>query len=200
MIKVYAHGISRSLRVLWALEELKAPYERIDLKWPPRLEHPEFLKISPSGALPAIEDGDVRLCESLVICEYLGRKFGGDLVVEPGEPDYWAYRELCDYGESTLMPPMAWYRRFGGYADAALNDAREALVARLPVLEQALADGREFLVAGRLTVADLSVGYTVGHIRRMGLAELLPAIVQAYDARLRVRPGYRRAHDAILQR
>jgi hypothetical protein len=81
MIKVYAAAGTRSCRVLWALEELGAPYEVVALKFPPRVHHPDFLAISPAGALPAIQDGDATLIESLAIGEYLNRKFGGDLVV-----------------------------------------------------------------------------------------------------------------------
>ena len=42
--------------------------------------------------------------------------------------------------------------------DAVLSDARHSLSMRVKLLEQRL-DGRDFLVAGRMTLADISVGY-----------------------------------------
>ena len=40
MIKVYASKGTRSQRVLWALEELSAPYEVVGMTFPPRVHHP----------------------------------------------------------------------------------------------------------------------------------------------------------------
>src|SRR5437879_4550609 len=116
MIKVYASGAARSQRVKWACEEVGAPYEVIELEWPPA-KNPGYLAINPAGAVPAIVDGDVRLTESLAICEYVGRKYGdGDLVVEAGEAGYYEYLELAQFGEATLQPALAWARRFGPYS------------------------------------------------------------------------------------
>jgi glutathione S-transferase len=193
MIKVYAARGTRSLRVLWTLEELGAPYEVEALRFPPRVHHPEFLEISPAGALPAIQDGEATLIESLAIGEYISRKFGGDLVVGPDEPGYLDYLQLLHFGEATLAPPLAWARRFGPKLDTALADGREAFALRLAVIQRALADGREFLAAGRLTLADISVGYTLGLSERAGLHDLLPESVLAYEARLKARPAYQRA-------
>ena len=194
MIKVYASRGTRSQRVFWALEELGAPYEVIAMTFPPRVHHPEFLAISPAGALPAIQDGETTLIESLAICEYLNRKFGGDLVVASDAPGYLDYLQLMHFGESTPTPPLAWARRFGPRLDSALADAREAFALRLGVVERTLADGRDFLAAGRLTLADISVGYALGLSALAGLHDLLPGPVLAYEDRLKARPAYQRAY------
>ena len=194
MIKVYAAPGTRSQRVLWALEELGAPYEVVAMTFPPRVHHPEFLAISPAGALPAIQDGETTLIESLAICEYLNRKFGGDLVVAPDAPGYLDYLQLLHFGESTLTPPLAWARRFGPRLASALADAREVFALRLGVIENTLADGRAFLAAGRPTLADISVGYALGLSSLSGLHDLLPTRVLAYEDRLKARPAYQRAY------
>ena len=194
MLKVYASGATRSRRVLWALEELGAPYEVVALKFPPRIHHPEFLAISAAGALPAIEDDGKRVIESLAICDYLNRKHGGDLVVGPDEAGYLDYSQLLHFGESTLSPPIGWARRFGPKLPAALEEAREAFGLRVAVVERALADGREFLAAGRLTLADISVGYSLGLAGLSGLGDIIPPAVAAYEARLKARPAYQRAY------
>jgi glutathione S-transferase len=64
MIKLYASGTARSRRVQWACEEVGAPYERVELKWP-SAENPGYLEINPAGTVPAIVDGDVRLTDSV---------------------------------------------------------------------------------------------------------------------------------------
>jgi glutathione S-transferase len=194
LLKVFTFGDSRSRRVLWALEEIGLAYERVELPaWPPRSQA-DYLAVNPAGTVPAIEDGDIRLTESLVICEYLGRTYGGGLVVGPEEPGTLRYQELVSFGESTLMPPLTWARRFGRMSEAALAECRGAFAARLATVEQALADGRQFLVADRLTVADLSVGFVLRLSRLYGLASLIPPVTAQYAARLEARPAFRRAY------
>ncbi|WP_309605963.1 glutathione S-transferase family protein [Phenylobacterium sp.] len=195
MIKVYAARGTRSQRVIWVLEELGAPYETVSLTFPPRMHHPEFFAISPAGALPAIEDDGVVLIESLAICEYLSRKFAGRLVVGAEEPGFTDYLQFLHFGEGTLAPPLAWARRFGPRLESVMADAREAFALRLAVVEHALADGRAYLAADRLTLADISVGYTLGLSDLAGLHQLLPASVLAYEARLEARPAYQRAYQ-----
>src|SRR5256885_1580982 len=93
MIKVYASGAARSQRGKWACEEVGAPYEVVELEWPP-MANPGYLEINPAGTVPAIVDGGVTLTESLAICEYVSRTYGeGRLVVDPGDPGYWEYLE-----------------------------------------------------------------------------------------------------------
>jgi glutathione S-transferase len=197
VLKVFTFGDSRSRRVLWALEEIGLAYDRVELPaWPPRSQA-DYLSVSPAGTVPAIEDGDVRLTESLVICEYLGRVYGGGLVVGPEEPGALRYQELVSFGESTLMPPLTWARRFGRSSEAAMAECRDAFSARLATVEQALQDGRPFLVADRLTVADLSVGFVLRLSALYGLSSLLPPITAQYAARLQARPAFRRAYDLV---
>ena len=195
MLKVFTFGDSRSRRVLWALEEIGLAYERVELPaWPPRSQA-EYLAVNPAGMVPTLEDGEVRLTESLVICEYLGSAYGGGLVVGEGELEFLRYRELVSYGESTLMPPLAWARRFGKLSGAAMAECRDAFTERLATVETALGDGRAFLVADRLTVADLSVGFVLRLSSLYGLGSLLPPLTADYVARLQARPAFRRAYD-----
>ena len=197
IIRVYASGGARSRRVLWALEEAGAPYEVVTLAFPPRLSEPEYLEMNPAAAVPAIRDGDLILIESLAICEHVARKFGTDLVVEPAEPGFLDYLQYMHFGESTLSPPLGWVARFGrgeGRLEPVVAEARETFARRLIAIDRALEDGRDFLAAGRLTLADLSVGYALGLSEMMGLHDLLSPAVLAYEARLKARPAYQRAY------
>ena len=194
MIKVYACGDTRSRRVLWACEEVGAPYEVVELRWPPRLHHPEYLAISAIGAVPAIEDGDVRLIESLAICEYVSRKAASDIHLEPSDPRYFEYLQLLQFGDATLAPPVGWARRLGPLSDKVAAEARMAFGLRLKVIEAALADGREHIAAGRFTIADISVAFTLTLAQQSGLGDLLPPAVEAYVDRMKARSAYQRAY------
>jgi glutathione S-transferase len=147
--------------------------------------------------VPAIRDGDVILIESLAICEYVARKHGSDLVVAPTEEGFLDYLQYLHFGESTLTPPLGWMARFGRgdrRLEPVVAEARETFALRLKAIDRLLEDGREFLAAGRLTLADLSVGYGLGLSELLGLDDLIPESVAAYQQRLKARPAYQRAY------
>ena len=198
MATLYHAPHARSLRVLWTLEELGAKADVKTLPFPPREKQPDYLKVNPTGAIPAMVDGDRVMTESLAICEYLAAKHGSSLLVAPGEPERVPFLEWLWYGESTLMTPLSRLGRVaslpvkGEAIDVVLADARESLQMRLKSLEQRL-EGRDFLVAGRLTLADVSVGYPLHLIAVFGIDMPLGTRTAAYRERLRTRPAFVRA-------
>jgi glutathione S-transferase len=198
MATLYHAPNARSLRVLWTLEELGAKADVKTLPFPPREKQPDYLKVNPTGAIPAMVDGDRVMTESLAICEYLAAKHGSSLLVAPGEPERVPFLEWLWYGESTLMTPLSRLGRVAGLPvkgeaiDVVLADARESLLVRLRSLEQRL-EGRDFLVAGRLTLADVSVGYPLHLIAVFGIDVPLGTRTAVYRERLRTRPAFVRA-------
>ena len=198
MATLYHALNARSLRVLWTLEELGAKADVKTLPFPPREKQPDYLKVNPTGAIPAMVDGDRVMTESLAICEYVAAKHGSSLLVAPGEPERVPFLEWLWYGESTLMTPLSRLGRVaslpvkGEAIDVVLADARESLQVRLKSLEQRL-EGRDFLVAGRLTLADVSVGYPLHLIAVFGIDVPLGTRTAAYRERLRSRPAFMRA-------
>lgn len=69
MLTVHHLNQSRSKRVLWLLEELTMPYERIDHQRDATTHlAPESLKkVHPLGKAPVVVDGDITLCESSAV-------------------------------------------------------------------------------------------------------------------------------------
>jgi glutathione S-transferase len=66
------HGASASpfvRKVLVALAIKELPYEQIQQI--PFTKDPEYRKINPLGKIPTLQDGDLTICDSTVICEYL---------------------------------------------------------------------------------------------------------------------------------
>jgi glutathione S-transferase len=198
MLTVYHARNTRSLRVLWTLEELGIKAEVKSLQFPPRKLQPDYLSINPTGAVPVLVDGELVLSESLAICEYLASKHGSSLVVAMDEPQRPLFLQWLWYGESTLMTPLSRMAMIGRHQgkgeaiDGLLADARDSASVRLAALERDL-DGRAFLVADRLTLADISVGYALHLVGLFGGDSLVGPKTAAYRAGLLARPAFQRA-------
>jgi len=198
MVTVYHAKNTRSIRVLWTLEELGVKADVKSLPFPPSKLQPDYLSVNPTGTVPTLIDGPVRLTESMAICEYLAAKYDSSLLVAPGDPARTDFLQWLWYGESTLMTPLSRratvsrLQRKGPDIDAVLEDAANNTGVRLVALEQRL-EGRDFLVAGRLTLADISVGYPLHLVGAFGLDRMLGPRTTAYRERLRARPAYQKA-------
>ena len=79
MYTVVGFPVTRALRVLWALEELEQPYQ-LQPHFPASAE---ARAVNPSGKIPVLLDGDVKLTDSTAIMMYLADKHGG-LLGAPG--------------------------------------------------------------------------------------------------------------------
>src|SRR5215471_12778214 len=104
MLTLYHSAQSRSVRPRWMLEEIGAPYElrRLDLMAGEQ-KRPEFLKINPNGAVPALVDGDTALFESAAICEHLADRFPEKRLAPPlGTPARGHYYQWIQFATCTL--------------------------------------------------------------------------------------------------
>ncbi|MCP4283716.1 MAG: glutathione S-transferase family protein, partial [Gammaproteobacteria bacterium] len=68
---------------------------------------PEYLAISPLGKVPAFEDGDLVICDSNVIVEYLEEQYPEIPVRPSGVADRARSRWLEEYAGSMLFTPLA---------------------------------------------------------------------------------------------
>mgnify|MGYP006275945375 FL=1 len=190
---------SRSLRPLWALEELGVAYTLHTLPFPPRVLEKSYLEINALGTVPCLIDGETRLTESAAMCHYLAVRHAPEtLAVPPDAKAYGAFLNWLYFSDATLTFPQTLVLRYTVLEpDRGLKEAAEDYAAffagRLKAVEAAL-DGRSFLVADRFTVADVCVGYGVY------LASLLAPLkaritpnAAAYLDRLMARPAFQRA-------
>ena len=201
MIELWHCPDARSFRPLWALEELGLPYELHLLPFPPRVRQPEYLEVNPLGTIPAMRDGPTFMTESAAIVQYLATRDGPSaLSVEPGDPAYGAWLNWLHFGEATLTFPQTLvlrYRQFEpGKAEVVADDYAQWFLSRLRQVDRALADGREWLCAGRFTGADISVGYALLLARQLKLDAKFSPAIQAYWSRLAERPGFKAAKAA----
>ena len=198
MLTVYSAPGTRAIRVIWVLEEIGAKAEIRSMPYPRRRHAPDYFAVNPTGMVPLLIDGEVRLSESMAICDYLATRHGSPLVVAPDDPERAPFLEWLWYGESTLMTPLSrlnivrQVERKGPEVEAIMAGARDHIGQRLKMLEERL-DGRDFLAAGRLTLADISVSYPLYLVGQLGLDDLLGPRSAAYRERLRARPAYQRA-------
>jgi glutathione S-transferase len=200
-MKLYHCADARSLRPLWALEELGADYELVNMAFPPRATYPGYLNINPLGTVPTFVDGEVTLTESTGICHYLGEKFAPtDLRVDPSEPAYGEYLNWMYRSDATLTFPQTIVLRYTRLEPKerrlpqAAEDYTVWYLSRLRSVEAALED-REFLCAGRFTMADIAVHYALFLGETLGLAERYKPRSRDYLERLKERPAFRRARE-----
>lgn len=198
-ITLYHCLSARSLRPLWALEELELPYELIVLPFPPRVLQRTFLDINPLGTVPFMVHGDTRMTESAAICQYLcALASPTSLEVGPAEADFGAYLNHLHFGEATLTFPQTLVLRYGRFEPPArrqpgvAEDYTRWFLARLKTLEPLLST-RPFLCAGRFTAADISVGYALLLAEHLGLGPRFTPAVSQYWERLKQRQAYVRA-------
>lgn len=199
MITLYHCYSARSFRTLWTIEEIGLPCELKMMRFPPRVFDKAYLAQNPLGTIPLLVDGDTRMTESAATCQYLAAKHSPRaLDVAVDEPDYGAYLNFLHQGEATLTFPQTLVLRYGRFEPPerrqpqVADDYAKWFLARLRALDLRLAD-REWLAAGRFTVADVSVGYALMLAEVIGLSAQFTPTVAAYWARLQQRDGYRRA-------
>ena len=202
MIHLYHCINARSLRPLWTLEEMRLPYELTVLPFPPRALAPEYKQLNPLGTIPLLLDGGTRMTESAAIGHYLATRHGPSLLaVDVAEDDYGAFLNWTHFGEATLTFPQTLVLRYSLLEPEAhrLPQVADAyaqwFLARLRAIEAAL-EGRDWLCAGRFTVADVSVGYALLLASFLKLHDQFGPNVTAYWQRLQQREGYQRARAA----
>lgn len=164
MLRIHGIPRSRAFRCIWAAEEAGLPYEVVPLGFAPgfKLERP--LAINPNNKIPALEDGDLVLFESLAINLHIAGKAGAPLM--PAGDDGSRVLQWTLWAATEVEPPvMRWgyntYLKPPAERDAAEAKAgAEALAQRLAVLEGELAK-RPNLVGSRFTLADLNVACVI---------------------------------------
>src|ERR1700692_337304 len=199
MITVFGEG--RGFRVVWLLEEVGLDYRLRPVDLLAGVEKDtEFLAVNPAGFIPAIQDGDVTMVESIAIMEYLMARYGPTpLAPNPHDPSFPAYQQFLHLGEAGLAASIYFVvgaRNFAPESERqnwSAGQAQEVFESRLRLVTRQLA--RSPYLAGELfTAADISVIYALQLARRFG-GVTLGAAEQAYLARTSGREAYKRAME-----
>jgi glutathione S-transferase len=199
MITVFGEG--RGFRVVWLLEEMGLAYKLRPVDLLKGVENdPEFLSVNPGGFIPAIQDGDVTMVESIAIMEYLMARYGPTpLAPHPHDPTFPAYQQFLHLGEAGLAMPLNAVFVGRNLAPVAERDSwlvrwsLKMFENRLRLVTGQLA--KSPYVAGEIfTAADISVTHALELGHRHG-SFTFGAIERAYVARTTGREAYKRAMD-----
>jgi glutathione S-transferase len=199
MIRVHHLNASRSMRILWLLEELGLEYEIVNYRRDPdtNLAPPELREINPLGKSPAIEDDGRIIFESGAIVDYLvRRKGGGELAPDSESPEYDDYVRWLHYAEGSAMLPvmLTLYVSRLGEAGEPLHPRLESEVRNHFGYISRTLEGREYLVGDSLTGADVQMVFVIEAASKMGLINDFENL-EEYVERMQSRPSFRRASE-----
>lgn len=198
-MKLWHCGGARSLRPLWALEELGLDYELEILPFPPRVFQRDFLAVNSLGTVPFFTDGAVEMTESVGICQYLADRYdtARGFSLAPDHPEYGAYLNWLHHADATLTFPQTVVLRYtylepAPEKKAVAQDYAKWFIARLRRLDAHL-EHHDYLVDGRFTVADIAVGFALYLGRLLHLQDNYQPRTLAYLERLAAREAFQRA-------
>jgi glutathione S-transferase len=209
MLTIYGVTRSRASRIIWLCHEIGLSFRQVPVIQAYRLTDPDagdaplntrsasFLKISPQGAIPVLQDGELVLSESLACTLYLARKYGQPFGPVDATEDalmlQWSFYACTSIEPDALT--ILFLHRAGqtqsGADQAAIANAAERLVRPLSVLEAHLARNGH-MVGGRFTVADINMAEVVRYAQSHGeLIEQFPAL-RDWLADCQARPAFQK--------
>ncbi len=193
-MQLYWAPRSRSFRMLWLLEEIGQPYQRVqvDIRNGGQSD-PAFLKINPMGKVPALVDGDAVVAESGAIAAYLADRFPEAGLAPPiGDPARGAYLKWLFFSGNCVEG--AFIEKFGKLQLPSSSAGWGSFARVVDVLEEAVRPG-PWLLGDRFSAADVMIGADLHFgIEAFKLIEPRPAF-DAYLARCTARPAFRRAQE-----
>lgn len=192
-MKLYMSQTSgNAYKVRLLLEFLKVPYEKVllDLK---NKEHkrPEFLKLSPRGQVPVLEDGGRAFWDSTACLVYVARKHGGEQWLPTDPAGMAEVMQWLALSNNEIHYGLQWARgvKTGIRNIGSLEEYQGYGRNGLQVLEGRLKDN-QWLAAGRPTIADLAC-YPYVSVAHEGDLPLDPyPSVVAWVKRIEALPGW----------
>jgi glutathione S-transferase len=191
-------GLSRDVRVRWALEEVGQPYD-VRLVSYAAMKEPAHRRLNPFGQIPTYEDGDLALFESGSIILHIAEQHPGLLPSDAGaraRAITWMFAAV-----STVEPPIL------DLVTVRIMEAGESWAGdRLPLVEGRIHARLRELAAwlgdadwldGAFSAGDLMMVHVLQRLKPSGLLLQHPTLA-AYVARAEARPAYQRAFAAQL--
>ena len=198
MIKLHHLNRSRSLRILWLLEEIGTPYEFVvhqrDEKT--NLAPPELLALHPLGKSPMIEMDGETIIESAAITEILCAKYAPQMIPEAGTPAHIRHLEAMHFAEGSAMTPVLLnlYVSKLGEAGAPLHPRIQSeLDNHFAYMESILRPSGHF-VLDDLSAANIMLSFPAQIAMRLERRAKYPKLAAFVDA-IEARPAYQRAVD-----
>ena len=173
-LQLYSLNTPNGVKASIMLEETGIPYEPhlVDItaneSWTP-----EFLSLNPNGKIPAIVDPDgpggrpIGLFESGAILVYLADKAGMLMPADPArryETLQWVMWQMGGVGP--MFGQLGFFHKFAGrlFEDKRPRDRYAAESKRLLRVLEARLEGREWVMGGDYTIADIAL---LGWVRNL---------------------------------
>ena len=203
MLAIHHSPQSRSMRVVWLCEEIGLDYrlESVEM-FSDAMQRPEYLAIHPLGKVPAIEDGDFVLWETIAILQHLDAKYGDGKLIPPRDTEAGALAlQWMAYGENPLTLTMGQIAAHSGpmpeerRIPALVESGREIAPSLVGVIERALGD-RTWILGDAFSAADIMLAYGLFIARHLGYVGDATPRVRAYCERALGRPAFQKAAAA----
>ncbi|MEM7405715.1 MAG: glutathione S-transferase family protein [Pseudomonadota bacterium] len=190
---------ARSIRALWALEEMGMDYELEVLPFPPRVFNKDYLGVNRLGTVPYFVDGDTHMTESSGVVQYLVERYQRyDFGLRADHAEYGDYLNWLFHSDATLTFPQTIFFRYTQLEPEERRNTQIAqdykvwYYARLRRLNAHLEE-REYLCDGRFTVADIAIHFALFFGENLGIGDGYKPHVRDYMLRLMEREGFKRA-------
>lgn len=208
MIRLHHLNQSRSLRILWLLEELNVPYELVSHQRDAKtFMAPDSLKaVHPLGKSPVIElDGQI-VAESCAIVELLIERFAPNRLRPAADSTAYAeYLQWISFAESSFILPMMLdlFTRKAGVGDneflsGYISSEKHKVLSHLDRSVQ----GKSYIVGNKLSGADFMLSFDLIMLaERKGLEDyphikqyaLQLASIDSYQRAMRLEDNYTRS-------
>ena len=189
---------ARSLRPLWAMQEMGLHYELEVLPFPPRVFKKDYLGVNVLGTVPFFEDGVTQMTESTGICHYLVERYKQyDFGLQADHPEFGDYLNWLYHSDATLTFPQTIVMRYTHLEPEerklkqAVEDYGKWYIARLRRLDAHILE-REYLCDKRFTIADIAIAYALFFGELLGLDKDYTPQVKDYLARMKARPAFKK--------
>lgn len=197
-----AHGRTRDLRVLWALEEMQQPFELVGLDHPAKELHTAaYRALNVFEQIPVIDDDGLVLSESGAIVLYLARKSGRLIPADAAgaaQVERWCFTAL----NTIEMPLLNLLLMDFVTRDSGANEYRGFLVQwttrHFGALERWL-EGREYVASDDFSVADILLSHVLTETDDPALLDPHPR-VREYRERCLARPAWQRTLERYRAR
>lgn len=178
-LTLYTASTGNGRKPLLFIKLLDIPHEIHMFKWPAgdQLKQDWYLKLNPHGVIPTLVDGDLVLCESNAILQYLAEtydkdgKFSYKLATNPIE--YWQQLKWMFYQATQFagtLKSFNVYIKVEGNDKNVFNSYLDEFERTYKVMDDQLKENTWF-VGDKFTFVDLA--FAVGHHRRNEVCKLI---------------------------
>ncbi|MCJ1282249.1 hypothetical protein MMC26_001572 [Xylographa opegraphella] len=161
-IKLYSHETGPNpWKVVIILEELGVKYDTVYVDMAD-MHTPKFEPINPNGRTPAIEDPNtgITLWESGAIIQYLVENYDPEYKLHSkSSPDKYYENQYLQFqmsGQGPYFGQAAWFIHFHSEKIPSAQDRYKNEIKRITKVLDACLQGKEYLVGGKCSYADLS--------------------------------------------